>query len=183
MEKLRKLTQMAEHPEQFSDKEWQEVFKGETVSQEQIEQAWQHFNKEHLHRKSRPFLKIAASFIGFLLLSSIAIAAIIQTRQKESPTTEVTMKTTKDEGKAITVPTGSVMEPHTVVFENAELQQIMDSLSMYYNMKHGFRRDSARQLRLYYEWDQHNNIEEITELLNNFEQVNISLKGDSIIIE
>jgi hypothetical protein len=46
-----------------------------------------------------------------------------------------------------------------------------------------YRRESSRQLRLYYEWDQHNSIAEITELLNNFEQVSISQKGDSIIIE
>lgn len=183
MEKLRKLTQMTEHPELYSDKEWQEVFEGETVSDEQIEQAWQRFEKEHPRRPNRSFLKIAASFIGILLLSGIAVAAILQTRQKESPIAEIIKPKVEADHKTLPASTSHVQEPHTVVFENAELQQIVDSLAIYYKVKPAYRRDYVRQLRLYYEWDQHNSIAEITNLLNNFEQVSISLKGDSIIIE
>ena len=183
MEKLRKLTQMTEHPEQYTDKEWQKIFEGETVSQEEIDQAWQRFEKEHSRRSNRPILKIAASFIGILLLSGIAVAAILHTTKPEAPVTETTKTEVRADNKTAPAVTASVQEPHTVIFENTELQQIIDSLAIYYKVKPYYRRESSRQLRLYYEWDQHNSIAEITELLNNFEQVSISLKGDSIIIE
>ena len=183
MEKLRKLAQMAEHPERFTDEEWQEVFEGETVSQEQIDQAWQRFEKRHPRRPNRSILKIAASFIGILLLSGIAVAAILHTTKPEAPVTETTKTEVRTDNETSPATTASVQEPHTVIFENTELQQIIDSLAIYYKVKPYYRRESSRQLRLYYEWDQHNSIAEITELLNNFEQVSISLKGDSIIIE
>ena len=181
MEKLKKLTQMTEHPEQYSDKEWQEVFEGETISQEQIEQAWQRFEKEHPRRPNRSILKIAASFIGILLLSGIAVAAILHTTKPEQLVTDTTKTEVRVYNEA--TPAASVQKPHIVIFEDTELQQIVDSLAIYYKVKPCYHRDSARKLRLYYEWDQHNSIAEIANLLNNFEQVSISLKGDSIIIE
>ena len=174
---------MAEHPERFTDEEWQEVFEGETVSQEQIDKAWQRFEKRHPRRPNRSILKIAASFIGILLLSGIAVAAILHTTRTEAPVTETTKTEVRADNETAPAVTVNVQEPHTVIFENTELQQIIDSLAIYYKVKPNYRRESSRQLRLYYEWDQHNSIEEITELLNNFEQVSISLKGDSIIIE
>jgi hypothetical protein len=183
MEKLRKLTQMTEHPEQYSDKEWQEVFEGETISQEQIDQAWQRFEKEHPRRPNRSILKIAASFIGILLLSGIAVAAILHTTKPDVYVTETTKTEVRADNETSPATTTSAQEPHTVIFENTELQQIVDSLAIYYKVKPYYRRESSRQLRLYYEWDQHNSISEITSLLNNFEQVCISLRGDSIIIE
>ena len=66
MEKLRKLTQMTEHPEQYSDEEWQEIFGGETVSDEQVETEWKRFEQQHFPRHNRQWLKMAASFIGIL---------------------------------------------------------------------------------------------------------------------
>ena len=76
MEKLRKLTQMTEHPEQYSDEEWQEIFGGETVSDEQVETEWKRFEQQHFPRHNRQWLKMAASFIGILMLSGIAYATI-----------------------------------------------------------------------------------------------------------
>ena len=128
MEKLRKLTQMAEHPEQYSDKEWQEIFEGETISQEQIDLAWQRFEKEHPHRPNRSILKRAASFVGILLLSGIAVAAILHTTKPETPVTETTKTEVRTDNETSPATTASVQEPHTVIFENTELQQIIDSL-------------------------------------------------------
>lgn len=183
MEKLRKLTQMTEHPEQYTDKEWQEIFEGETVSQEEIDQAWQRFEKEHSRRPNKSILNIAASFIGILLLSGIAVAAILHTTKPKAPVTETTKTEVRADNETSPATIASIQEQHTVIFENTELQQIVDSLAIYYKVKPYYRRESSRQLRLYYEWDQHNSIMEITNLLNNFEQVSISLRGDSIIIE
>ena len=39
---------MTENPKHYSDEEWQEIFDGETVSEEQIEQEWRHFEDKYM---------------------------------------------------------------------------------------------------------------------------------------
>ena len=185
MEKLRKLAQMTEHPELYCDEEWQEIFGGETVSDEQIETEWKRFEQQHLPRHNRQWQKIAASFIGILMLTGIAWATVQIIGSHDNPRGNAVKAT-----NSVTIPCASEKEremaevtPHTVVFEDVELQQIVDSLTYYYKIKPAYRNDSVRHLRLYFEWDQHNSIGDIASQISNFDHVSISLKGDSIIIE
>lgn len=185
MEKLRKLTQMTEHPKQYSDEEWKEVFDGETVSDEQVEDEWKSFEQQHFPQHNRQWLKMAASFIGILMLSGIALAAVhiignhdeTHGNTVKTTSTATTVQTVEEERET------AKATPHTVVFEDAELQQIVDSLTYYYQVKPTYRNDSIRHLRFYYEWDQHNSIGDIASQISNFDHVSISMKGDSIIIE
>lgn len=77
MERLKKLAQMTEHPDRYSDEEWQEVFCGETIGKEETDEAWNRFASKHfpaeeepqqksMQRKT-PLLKIAATFAGILI--------------------------------------------------------------------------------------------------------------------
>ncbi|MBQ8948854.1 MAG: DUF4974 domain-containing protein [Prevotella sp.] len=183
MEKLRKLTQMTEHPELYSDEEWQEIFDGETVSDEQVEAEWERFEQQHFSQHNRQWLKIAASFIGVLILSGVALAAIhLASSHHDDDNSTMPATTISTQGVGEAQPEMGE-RPHTVVFENAELQQIVDSLTYYYNIKPVYRYDAPRHLRLYYEWDQRNSIEDIASQISQFDRVSISLMGDSIIIE
>ena len=185
MEKLRKLTQMTEHPEQYSDEEWQEIFDGETVSNEQTEAEWRSFEQQHFPQRNRLWLKIAASFIGILMISGIALAAIhlVGSQHDNSNNTNQETNTTVETPVPNELPQIAETVPQTVVFENVELEQIVDSLTYYYKVKPTYRNDAVRHLRLYFEWDQHNSIDDIASQISHFEHINISLKGDSIIIE
>ncbi len=186
MEKLRKLTQMTEHPEQYSDEEWQEIFGGETIDEEQVEEAWRAFETKHLKPQPTRIWRIAATFIGVLMLSGIALAAVHFIRNSHSdaegeditPTQEVRMANQHEQPEEETKTTA-----RTLVFEDAELRQIVDSLSIYYKVKPCFRRNAVGHLRLYYEWDQHHSLSRVVSELNHFDRVSIHLKGDSIIIE
>lgn len=174
---------MTEHPELYSEEEWQEIFDGETVSDEQVETEWERFEQQYFAQPSSQWLKIAASFIGVLILSGIALAAVHLVgshHDDDSRTMTTATISSQDAGEA--QPEKRV-RPHTVVFEDAELQQIVDSLTYYYNIKPVYRYDSARHLRLYYEWDQRNSIDDIASQISQFDRVSVSLKGDSIIIE
>lgn len=184
MEKLKKLTQMIEHPEQYSDEDWKDIFDGNTISDEQIEAEWKRFEQQHFAQHNRLWQKIAASFIGILMLSGVALAAVHifgsydDTHDDTSKATNTTTTVQAAEGERETKAT-----PHTVIFENTELQQIIDSLTCYYKVKPAYRHDSTRHLRLYYEWDQHNSINDIANQISHFDHVSINLKGDSIIVE
>ena len=53
----------------------------------------------------------------------------------------------------------------------------------YYDLQVKFESDGAKSLRLYYEWDSHTKIENIVKELNQFDNVNIELKNDEIIVQ
>ena len=159
MERLKKLTEMTEHPDRYSDEEWQEVFGGETVGKEETDEAWK-------------------------IISGLAFAAIMMSHHDAGEQALQTARTSPTEQKqTVEEKEEKRAEMRIVTFENAELQQIIDSLSGYYSVKPDFHQQQARHLRLYYEWDQHSSISEVVSEINHFDHINIILQGDSIIIK
>ena len=122
---------MTEHPERYSEEEWQEIFNGETVSEEETESAWKQFKSAHFNdleesqqasvHKMPTLFKMAAMFIGILLISGIAVAAIVKSlnsdndeEEKKIPTTEARVATPEQQS---TEETGT--PARTVGFEDA----------------------------------------------------------------
>ena len=70
-----------------------------------------------------------------------------------------------------------------MLFEDAELQTILQQVGEYYQKKVVFSNDSTRHIRLYIKWNQAESANEMIERLNNFEKVNIKLDGNNIISE
>ena len=194
MERLKKLAQMTEHPDRYSDEEWQEVFGGETVGKEETDEAWKRFASKHFPTEEEPqqtsmqskspLLKMAAAFAGILIISGLAFAAIMISHHdagEQAPQTERTSPT--EQKQTVEEKEEKRAAMRTVTFEDAELQQIADSLSAFYNVTPVFLQQQMRHLRLYYEWDQRSNISEVVSEINHFDHINITLQGDSIIIK
>jgi hypothetical protein len=194
MERLKKLAQMTEHPDRYSDEEWKEVFCGETIGKEETDEAWNRFASKHfpaeeepqqksMQRKT-PLLKIAATFAGILIISGLAFAAIKMSHHDAVEQAPQTARTSPTEQKqTVEEKEEKRAAMRTVTFEDAELQQIADSLSVFYNVTPVFLQQQMRHLRLYYEWDQRSNISEVVSEINHFDHINITLQGDSIIIK
>ena len=95
---------MTEHPERYSEEEWQEIFNGETVSEEETESAWKQFKSAHFNdleesqqasvHKMPTLFKMAAMFIGILLISGIAVAAIVKSLSSNNDEEEKKMPMT-----------------------------------------------------------------------------------------
>ena len=218
MDKLKRLIQMTQHPERYTDEQWREVFDGETLTDEQIEAEWQQFEQSHFPAQTAmatkeeqarstsekahgqqsdssfftrhsALLKVAASLIGILMLSGITLAAIHIVRSVQQPAASAQQSAPTIQQSAADIQQNdsslaALYSPlQTIVFEDAELQQIADSLAAFYGMSPVFRNTSTRHLRLFYEWNQQARISEIINELNHFDHVSISLKGDSIIFE
>ena len=136
-----------------------------------------------LYSLSSRFLKVAAIFIGVLLLSGIAFAAyryvvgegLSVGGDLESPTQEVRISSSPQQ---VQTETESVR-----TFENAELQQILQELSDYYHVGLEFHTEQSRHIRLYTKWDTTAPLQQIIELLNGFEKVNVRLIDNKIIAE
>lgn len=206
-ERIKMLLDMQEHPEQFSeteleqllnDTESQELMEATaqlkramkndkfTMSEEDVENDWQAFTSSHFseQRAERSWLKIAATFIGVLFMTGVVFAAIhvirnntsIQkTEQKELPVVQQTVSTD-------TVNTTTIVESEPVIFDNISLDIITKEIAAYYKTEMDLQNEQAKQLRFYFVWKQDDSLQEVVEKLNMFEQVDITIENDKLIV-
>ena len=204
MKDIEQLLKMTERPQDYTDEELQKLMSDPEMREyyELMVSAEAGFalRKEENHEdrscdsagpNHRPmilslgnrFMRIAAMFIGVLMLSGIAFAAyrLVVGGDSESPTQEVrTANPTQQAGTLQQTQT----DPNSIrTFENAELQQILQELSDYYHVSVEYRNEQSRHIRLYTKWDTTAPLQQIIELLNGFEKVSIRLIDNQIIAE
>jgi hypothetical protein len=153
-----------------------------------VDAAWQKLNqKVHPKQHSFGWMKIAASFIGIMLVSGITFAAIqiVRYAQQHTPKTEEVINNTKP---AITTPsdplptdTTAVSQP--VIYDNIPLEKMLSEISAHYDAKVTFVNDEARGLRFRFVWDPQKGIGQVVSDLNQFERLTVTLKDDVITVE
>ena len=70
-----------------------------------------------------------------------------------------------------------------VVFENAELQTMLNEMATYYNYKVTFRTEAAKHIRLYFTWDKASKIEDVVATFNKFERIHINIENQTLVVE
>ena len=131
--------------------------------------------------------KIAASFIGVLLVSGIAFAAIqvvrnINTPKPQQPTTEQTTdikpvtSLPADTVKADTIP----VEPY--IFNNVPLDSMLTAIATAHGVGVEFENEAARQLRFHFVWKREDSLDRVVEKLNTFEAVNIGMEDNKLVV-
>jgi hypothetical protein len=131
--------------------------------------------------------KIAASFIGVLLASGIAFAAIqvvrnISTPKPQLPTTEQTTDTKPvtslpaDTVKADTIP----VEPY--IFNNVPLDSMLTAIAAAHGISVEFENEAVRQLRFHFVWKREDSLMRVVEKLNTFEAVNIGIEDKTLVV-
>jgi len=131
--------------------------------------------------------KIAASFIGVLLASGIAFAAIqivrnINTSKQQLPTTEQTT----DMKPAASLPADTLKtdtistEPY--IFNNVPLDSMLTAIATAHGGGVKFENDAARQLRFHFVWKREDSLTRVVEKLNTFEAVNIGIENKTLVI-
>ena len=132
--------------------------------------------------------KIAASFIGLLLASGIAFAAIqvvrnISTPKPQQPTTEQTTDINPVAPlPADTVQTDTIpVEPY--IFNNVPLDSMLTTIAVAHNMQVEFENESARELRFHFVWKREDSLSRVVEKLNTFEAVNISIEDKTLVVK
>ena len=132
--------------------------------------------------------KVAASFIGVLLASGIAFAAIqvvrnISTPKPQQPTTEQTTDTEPvaslpaDTVKADTITT----EPY--IFNNVPLDSMLTAIATAPGVGVEFENEAARHLRFHFVWKREDGLSRVVEKLNTFEAVNISMEDKTLVVK
>lgn len=163
-----------------------------------VDEEWEKFSQEHqLQEKAThpitSWRKLAASFAGFVLISGIAFAAIHTYIKRSQETTQVTADThpeviKSDSAKqvarkdSLTHPKPEKPAIHKT-FENVAFEQMISEIASYYDLQVKFENNEDKTLRLYYEWNSHSSIENIVKELNQFENVNIELQQNELIVK
>lgn len=172
-----------------------------------VDEEWEKFSQEHQLQEeatqnaaqeaaSHPITswrKLAASIAGFVLISGIAFAAIHTYIKRSQEPTQVTVDThpeviKSDSAKqvaakdSLTHPKPEKPAIHKT-FENVAFEQMISEIASYYDLQVKFENNEDKTLRLYYEWDSHSSIENIVKELNQFENVNIELQQNELIVK
>ena len=172
-----------------------------------VDEEWEKFSQEHQLQEeatqnaaqeaaSHPITswrKLAASIAGFVLISGIAFAAIHTYIKRSQEPTQITANThpeviKSDSAKQVAAK-DSLAHPKPEkpaihkTFENVAFEQMISEIASYYDLQVKFENNEDKTLRLYYEWDSHLSIENIVKELNQFENVNIELQQNELIVK
>ena len=163
-----------------------------------IDEEWEKFSQEHQLQEEAThpitsWRKLAASIAGFVLISGIAFAAIHTYIKRSQEPIQVTADThpeviKSDSAKQVTAK-DSLTHPKPEkpaihkTFENVAFEQMISEIASYYDLQVKFENNEDKTLRLYYEWNSHSSIENIVKELNQFENVNIELQQNELIVK
>lgn len=181
------VEQMAFAKRAFKDEELQAV-------EPDVEGEWEKFAAKNFDEGNEtqhvyPFKKMAASFIGVLLVSGMAFAAIHIVRMvssQKAETVQVKHPTSYKPSTALpadTVKTETATTVQPVVFDNVPLENMLTEIAAYYHAEVSFLNDDARQLRFHFVWKREDGLRHAIEKLNRFESLTVRLDENKIIVE
>ncbi len=208
-ENIRQLLEMLDNPDAYTEQEIQDIINRDEDTREtyrlmvaakrssrqrqadkpiDVDAAWQKLNqKVHPKQHSFGWMKIAASFVGIMLVSGIAFAAIqiVRYAQQHTPRTEEVINTTKPASTTTsdTLHTDTTAVSQPIIYDNIPLEKMLSEISAHYDAKVTFVNDEARGLRFRFVWDPQKGIGQVVSDLNQFERLTVTLKDDVITVE
>ena len=131
--------------------------------------------------------KIAASFIGVLLASGIAFAAIqvvrnISTSKPQLPTTEQTTDIEPVTSRPVETVKADTIPAEPCVFNNVPLDSMLTVIAAAHQARVEFENEAARGLRFHFVWKREDSLARIAEKLNTFDAVNIAVEDKKLIV-
>ena len=141
-----------------------------------------------------PMRKVAA-VAAVLVVSGITFAAIhlvIRSHQPSDKNNTELVASQKDSIQQVSAPQKSNIEEKTdsaslaqlpLVYENAELQNILTPIAGHFHLQVTYQNESARHIRLFLQLEKNMSLDDIIELMNHFEKVNIRHEGQTLIVE
>ena len=180
------------------DAEWEKL-KDEMKLKEKHQKEEMNQNAETQHTAKlfplwSPMRKVAA-VAAVLVVSGITFAAIhLVTRSHQASDKNNTelVASQKNSIQQVSAPQKSNIEEKTdsaslaqlpLVYENAELQNILTPIAGHFHLQVTYQNESARHIRLFLQLEKNMSLDDIIELMNHFEKVNIRHEGQTLIVE
>ena len=209
-EKRLMLFDMQEHPDKYTDEQIEHLLADEEVKEflrdlamarmagkkatpkkVDVDKAWKEFSNGSYRNR----MKIAASIVGIIFLSGVALAAVQNGWFKLSSSDKVVEDKTvtqqianpkqlaNDSLKAITTEPKDSLNMNPVVFDNAELGTILMQMADFYNVKVEYMNANTQHVRLFFNWNKTKTLEQNMELLNAFDRIQIEYVEGILIVK
>ena len=224
-EKRMMLFDMQEHPEKYTDEQVERLLADEEVKEffhelvmarmagkkanpknVDVDEAWKEFVQAHHEDKLaidasrakgvyRNRMKIAASIVGIIFLSGVALAAIHngwlgfstsdQTADNKTATEQMATAQVlpNDSLRAATAENKDSLDMKPVVFDDAELGTILAQLSGFYHVKVEYVDAGAQHIRLFFNWNKTKTLEQNLEILNAFDRIQIEYADGTLVVK
>ena len=222
-EKRLMLFDMQEHPEKYTDEQMEHLLADEEVKEflrdlamarmagkkatpkkVDVDKAWKEFSEKHNKAKSisngtntpyRNRMQIAASIIGIIFLSGVALAAVhngwlkfaaADNAADNKTTTEQTVKqkpSANDSLKAVTAEPKDSLDMKPVVFDNVELGTILTQMTDFYHVKVRYDNADTQHVRLFFNWNKTKTLEQNLEILNAFDRIQIEYAEGELVVK
>ncbi|MBO7098301.1 MAG: DUF4974 domain-containing protein [Bacteroidaceae bacterium] len=202
MNKTDLLFQMMEQPQAYTDQQWQDILSDEEcrelytlmsktqsafdaqkeIGDETIDAEWKRLTVS----TSRKWLRVAAMFIGILLISGITLAAIHTWNLTTAPSPrdeEHSYTQASDTSRKSSPIPSEGEEETTVIFANVPLDTMLLEIAAYYHVSVEIEREEVRQLRFHFVWKRTDDLDHLVKKLNNFEAVNIIREPQKLIVK
>ena len=200
MDKTEKLLRMMEHPELYSDEQFQKLLTDEEcrelyeamrlsadafamadaqakIANDVRDEEWQRYKSKH-RQKQRPLMRWAAVFVGIMMLSSVAWAIWHITVEKGVQSTSSETWTVKSCQQK-----PAEFSDNIVRFDNIQLDSILTIIARHYQKQIAYRNETVRHLHFHIDWNQAAPLSDFITLINNFEGVTLREEQDTIIAE
>ena len=209
-EKRLMLFDMQEHPDKYTDEQIEHLLTDEEVKEflrdlamarmagkkatpkmVDVDKAWKEFSNGSYRNR----MKIAASIVGIIFLSGVALAAVqngwlnFSTLDKvvdnKAMTEQIVPSNTlaNDSFKAMTVEPTDSLNMNPVVFDNAELGTILMQMADFYNVKVEYMNANTQHVRLFFNWNKTKTLEQNLELLNAFDRIQIEYADGTLMVK
>ena len=138
--------------------------------------------------------KIAASIIGVIFFSAITFAAIHSGFFRSSSSDETSqakteqVSSTSDLNKTDSIKVSATekadrLDLKPVVFDNAELGNVVSQLAAFYHVKVEFNNAESQHIRIFFNWDKTKTLKQNLEILNAFERIQITEVDGTLKVE
>ena len=180
------------------DAEWEklkdEMKQKEKQQKEEMKQNAETQQTAKLFPLWSPMRKVAA-VAAVLVVSGITFAAIhlvTRSHQASDKNNSELVASRKYSIQQVAAPQKSNIEDKTdsaslvqlpLVYENAELQNILTPIAGHFHLQVTYHNESARHIRLFLQLEKNMSLDDIIELMNHFEKVNIRHEGQTLIVE
>lgn len=204
------LFDMQEHPDKYTDEQMEHLLADEEVKdflhdlamarmagkkatpkKVDVDKAWKEFSNGSYRNR----MKIAASIVGIIFLSGVALAAVqngwfkFSTSDKavvnKVMTEQIVPSNTlaNDSIKAMTVEPTDSLDMKPVVFDNAELGTILMQMADFYQVKVEYMNANTQHVRLFFNWNKTKTLEQNMELLNAFDRIQIEYADGTLMVK
>ena len=195
MDKIERIIDMTEHPERYTEDELRQLLidddEGNRIYKtlSELNVAFNMDSGMRLSQKTKKYHfinKAAAAIIAICLISGITYAAVVLIQRPSVPAKIEATAPSISPSPATPVsdvPASSTQGPVVKTYEDTPLSAIVADIARAYSKLQAYRTQKADSLRLYFRLDIRRGLEKNIEELNTFENINIEIKGDTLVVD